>query len=50
MKLSKPVYPEGVIISSKVLKTDLPLKKAEENAIPEFKHFNLMENEVRNVI
>lgn len=50
MKLSKPVYPEGVIISSKVLKTDLPLKKAEENAIPEFKHFNIMENEVRNVI
>lgn len=50
MKLSKPVYPEGVIISSKVLKTDLPLKKAEENAISEFKHFNIMENEVRNVI
>ncbi len=50
MKLNKPIYPDGVIISSKVLRSDEPLRKAEENAIPEFKHFNIIENEVRNVI
>ena len=49
-KLAKPVFPAGVILESEVTKSDAPIKKALENAIPEFKRFNIIESEVRNVI
>ena len=49
-KLSKPIYPTGVILTSKVLKSNEPLRKAEEEAIPEFRRFNIIESEVRNVV
>ena len=49
-KLSKPIYPTGVILTSEVLKSDEPLKKAEEEAIPEFRRFNIIESEVRNLV
>ena len=48
-KLSKPIYPAGVIVTSEVLKSDEPLKKAEKKAIPEFLRFNIVESEVRNI-
>lgn len=48
--LEKPVFPSGILVTSKVMKTDQPLREAEENAIPEFKRFNIIENEVRNVV
>ena len=34
----------------KVLKSDEMKRKAEEEAIPEFLRFNIIENEVRNVV
>ncbi|MBR5368881.1 MAG: helix-turn-helix transcriptional regulator [Lachnospiraceae bacterium] len=49
-KLSKPIYSVGVMLSSEVLKSDEPLRKAERDAIPEFKRFNIFESEVRNVV
>ena len=49
-KLEKPVFPSGVLVTSEVLDSDEPLKKAEKEAIPEFKRFNIIESEVRNVI
>ncbi|MBR1707920.1 MAG: helix-turn-helix domain-containing protein [Clostridia bacterium] len=49
-KLERPVFPIGVLLTSYVLKTDEPLRKAEEEAIPEFRRFNIIESEVRNVV
>ena len=49
-RLSKPIYPAGVLVTSKVLKSEAPLRKAEQEAIPEFRRFNIIENEVRNVV
>ena len=48
-KLSKPLFSEGVLITSEVLKSDEPLKKAIQEAIPEFRRFNIIESEVRSV-
>ena len=49
-KLEKPIYPVGVLLNSEVLKSDEPLRKAEKEAIPEFRRFNIIESEVRNVV
>ena len=49
-KLEKPIYPVGVMIDSEVLKSEKPLREAEENAIPEFYRFNIIESEIRNVV
>lgn len=45
-KLSKPIYPIGVILTSEVMKSDEPKKAAEKESIPEFRRFNIIENEV----
>ena len=49
-KLSKPLYPTGVLVTGMVLKSDEPAHKAEADAIPEFRRFNIIESEVRNVV
>ena len=49
-KLDKPVYSIGTITLSKIYGSDEPFRKAEENAIPEFKRFNIMEGEIRDAI
>ena len=49
-KLEKPVYPESVLALAKVMEDDSVLDKSMEQAIPEFRHFNIAESEVRNVI
>ena len=49
-KLSKPVYAIGTITFSKIYGNDEPYRKAEENAIPEFKRFNIMEGEIRDAV
>jgi len=48
-RLSKPIYPGSIIVKSVALKSDKPLIESLENAIPEFKRFNIVENEIRNV-
>jgi len=48
-RLQKPVYPGSIIVKSIVLNSDKPLKESFEKAIPEFKRFNIVEDEIRNV-
>ena len=48
-RLQKPVYPGSVIVKSVVLNSDRPLIESYGKAIPEFKKFNIVENEIRNV-
>ena len=50
VKLEKPIFPSDLMISSEVLGSDRLLLEAERNAIPEFRRFNIIENEVRNVV
>lgn len=49
-RLRKPIYPAGVLVTCEVLKSNAPLRKAEQVAIPEFLHFNIIESEVRNLV
>ena len=49
-KLDRPVYPAGIRAVSAAAKSDEPLKRAMADAIPEFRRFNIIESEVRNVV
>ncbi len=50
LKLESPRFPAGVLTAAIVLGDDSIKDQAIQNAIPEFLRFNLVENEVRNVI
>lgn len=49
-KLERPVYPASIRALSAASKSDAAMKHAVQTAIPEFLRFNIVENEVRNVI
>ena len=49
-RLEKTVYPAGILAQAAASKKDDELRYAAMTAIPEFKRFNIIENEVRNVI
>lgn len=49
-KLSNPLYPADVLLTSEVLKSDEPMRRAERDAIPEFRRFNIFECSVRDVV
>ena len=49
-RLEKVIYPSGVLAISAASNKDDELRHARETAISEFKRFNIIENEVRNVI
>ena len=49
-KLERTIYPTSVLIRSAVLHSDDVKKDAQKNAIPEFMRFNIVENEVRNLV
>lgn len=49
-KLEKPVYPASIRAVALAANDDSILQAAADAAIPEFKRFNIIENEVRNVI
>ena len=49
-RLKKPVFPVGVLMTCAVMKSDEPRRKAEREAIPEFKRFNIFESGVRDVV
>lgn len=48
-KLEKPIYPSGVILLCKTMKSDKPKEECLRLAIPEFLRFNIIETEVRDV-
>ena len=49
-KLAETLFPSSIIALASVTKSDEVKKDALENAIPEFIRFNIVENEVRNVV
>lgn len=49
-RLEKPVYPAGLRAIAAAAKNENILKEAEKTSIPEFMRFNIIENEVRNVV
>ena len=49
-RLEKPIYPASIRAVSVAAKNEEAMQRAAETAIPEFKRFNIIENEVRNVI
>ena len=49
-RLENTIYPSSVLAMSAASKKDDELKRAEVAALPEFKRFNIIESEVRNVI
>jgi plasmid maintenance system antidote protein VapI len=49
-KLEKPCFPAGVLMAYAATGDESIKEKAMDDAIPEFKQFNIVENEVRNVI
>jgi len=49
-KLKNTIYPSSVLAMSAASKNDDQLRRAEEAAIPEFKRFNIIESDIRNVI
>ena len=49
-RLEKPVYPASIRAVSAAAKNDAAMERAAATAIPEFRRFNIIENEVRNVI
>ena len=48
-KLEKPVFSLGIITKSIVLNDESVKIKSMAEAIPEFKHFNIIEADIRNV-
>lgn len=50
MKLSSVIYPASVLAADLATNSDRAKKEAWDNAIPEFKRFNIVENEVRNLV
>lgn len=49
-KLEKPIYPASLLALSAATHKEDGLRQAVRMAIPEFRRFNIIENEVRNVI
>jgi transcriptional regulator with XRE-family HTH domain len=49
-RLREPIYPSSVIAMSVLASSDKPKRASRRKAISEFKRFNIIESEVRNVI
>lgn len=49
-KLKEVIYPSSVLIQSAVTHDDEIKKQAIRDSIPEFMRFNIVENEVRNIV
>lgn len=49
-KLAEPLFPRSILAACAVSGNNEPKEKALATAIPEFRRFNIIENEVRNVV
>ena len=49
-RLKKPIYPASIVALSSASHSDEPKHESLKMAIPEFKRFNIVENEIRNVV
>ena len=50
LKLTDTIYPSSVLTALAVSKDESIKEKALKNAIPEFLRFNIVENDIRNVV
>lgn len=50
LKFDKIIYPSGVYSQYLVFDDESILSKSYDESIPEFKRFNIVENEVRNIV
>lgn len=50
MRLQAPLYPFSVVIADAVSNDQQRMKACMQQAIPEFRRFNIIESEVRNVV
>ena len=50
LKLKEPLFSSGVLAMCAAMQNDSAKKEALDEAIPEFKHFNIIEGAVRDVI
>lgn len=48
-KMKEIIYPESLLLLSRITNKPELLTESLENAIPEFKRFNIVENEIENV-
>ena len=48
-RMREPIFPASIIAMCAVSKNDAPKQESLDRAIPEFKRFNIVESEVRNV-
>jgi len=48
-RLREPIFPSSIIAMGAVSKSEYPKRDSFDRAIPEFKRFNIVESEVRNV-
>ena len=49
-KLCQPLYPSDLLIQATLSRDETVIQRAIQSSIPEFLRFNIIENEVRNVI
>lgn len=49
-RLAQVVYPSSVLIQAAVMHSESVKIEARRKAIPEFMRFNIVENEVRNLV
>ena len=49
-RLEEPLYPSGVLAMCRASGSEDAKKQAQNEAIPEFMHFNIVESDVRNVV
>jgi len=50
LKLKSTLFPASVLVAAKVSKNEKIKQKAIDECIPEFRRFNIIESEIRNVI
>lgn len=49
-RFENTLYPAGILIESLMMESEQIKEEAKQSAIPEFLRFNIVENEVRNVV
>lgn len=49
-KLAEPIYPQSILAMAKVMEDDEIKEESLKDAIPEFRNFNIIESEIRNLV
>lgn len=50
LKLDRVIYPRDILLLCRVFGNDDAKRRAEEEAIPEFRQYNIIESDIRNVV